>query len=216
MRPRMGVASHRRMAPNVAQHETLLERVSRGDSGAVRQIIDQYGGLVYSLARRMTRNEQEAEDAAQDIFLDVWRSASRFDPSLGAEVTFIATIARRRLIDRARQSGRHSAGTTLAVEPEQPGAERAAERVDRADEIERAQAAIEALNPEQQRVLRLSIYHGLSHERISEATGLPLGTVKTHARRGLIRLRELMGVSKFDGNLDGQSNMSAPRAGGGA
>lgn len=203
------------MDATASQHVTLLERVARGDSGAVREVLDTYGGLVYSLARRFTRNDQEAEDAAQDIFLDVWRSASRYDGSLGAEVTFIATIARRRLIDRARKVGRQSPRVSLAVEPEQPGSENAADRFDRADEVGRAQAAIETLSPEQQRVLRLSIYHGLSHERISEATGLPLGTVKTHARRGLIRLRELMGVTTLDGHVGGQSGTSAARAGGG-
>jgi RNA polymerase sigma-70 factor (ECF subfamily) len=158
-----------------------------------------YGGLVYSLARRFTRNDQEADDAAQDIFLDVWRSAPRYEASLGAEVTFIATIARRRLIDRARKSGRDAARTTLAVEPEHPGTRQDAERFERSDEIEKVHKALDALSAEQQRVLQLSIYHGLSHERIAEATGLPLGTVKTHARRGLIRLRELLGVSKANG-----------------
>ena len=196
----MGVASPRRMATISTQHGTLLERVARGDSGAVREVLDSYGGLVYSLARRFTRNEQEAEDAAQEIFLDVWRSAGRYDPSLGAEVTFVATIARRRLIDRARKTGREGTKATLAVEPEHPGSRVESERFERSDEIHRAQEAIESLSVEQQKVLRLSIYHGLSHERIAEATGLPLGTVKTHARRGLIRLRELLGVSKSNGS----------------
>lgn len=195
----MGVASPRRMATISPQHESLLERVARGDSGAVREILDSYGGLVYSLARRFTRNEQEAEDAAQEIFLDVWRSAGRYDPSLGAEVTFLATIARRRLIDRARKSGREAPRATLAVEPEHRGTSLENERVERFDDIQRAQDAIASLSPEQQKVLRLSIYQGLSHERIAEATGLPLGTVKTHTRRGLIRLRELLGVSKSNG-----------------
>ncbi|MBX3316524.1 MAG: sigma-70 family RNA polymerase sigma factor [Phycisphaeraceae bacterium] len=185
-----------RVTTTAAQHGSLLERVARGDSGAVREVMEAYGGLVYSLARRFTRNEQEADDAAQDIFLDVWRSAPRYEASLGAEVTFIATIARRRLIDRARKSGRDAARTTLAVEPEHHGAREQNERFERFDEIVKVQKALDVLSPEQQRVLRLSIYHGLSHERIAEATGLPLGTVKTHARRGLIRLRELLGVSK--------------------
>lgn len=189
------------MPAPVAQTASLLERVARGDSGAVREVMDAYGGLVYSLARRFTRNEQEADDAAQDIFLDVWRSAPRYDASLGAEVTFIATIARRRLIDRARKAGRDGPRATLAVEPEQPSSGAAFERFERSDEVGKAQAAMETLSPEQQKVLRLSIYHGLSHERIAEATGLPLGTVKTHARRGLIRLRELLGVSKVNGDL---------------
>lgn len=162
----------------------------------MREVMEAYGGLVYSLARRFTRNDQEADDAAQDIFLDVWRSAPRYEASLGAEVTFIATIARRRLIDRARRNGRDAARTSLAVEPEHRGAREQNERFERSDQIAKVQKALDGLSAEQQRVLRLSIYHGLSHERIAEATGLPLGTVKTHARRGLIRLRELLGVSK--------------------
>lgn len=201
------------MQAPVTSQETLLERVARGDSGAVREVMDTYGGLVYSLARRFTRNEQEAEDAAQDIFLDVWRSAARYDVSLGAEVTYIATIARRRLIDRARKAGRDGARSTLAGEPAQPGSGESVERIERSDEIGKAQTALESLSEEQQRVLRLSIYHGLSHERIAEATGLPLGTVKTHARRGLIRLRELLDVTRASGDFDG---VGAGRAGGAA
>jgi RNA polymerase sigma factor (sigma-70 family) len=187
------------MATTGTQQGALLGRVAGGDSGAVREVMDAYGGLVYSLARRFTRNEQEADDAAQDIFLDVWRSAHRYDVSLGAEVTFIATIARRRLIDRARKASRDGPRSTLVAEPEQPASGASAERFERSDEVDKAQSALETLSAEQQRVLRLSIYHGLSHERIAEATGLPLGTVKTHARRGLIRLRELLGVSKANG-----------------
>jgi len=198
--PRTMRLDSQRLTTTAPQQGTLLERVARGDAGAVRDVLDSYGGLVYSLARRFTRNEQEAEDAAQEIFLDVWRSAPRYDASLGAEVTFIATIARRRLIDRARKSGRDAARTTLAVEPEEALARLANERFERSDELEKAQSALATLSVEQQKVLRLSIYHGLSHERISEATGLPLGTVKTHARRGLIRLRELLGVSKVNGD----------------
>lgn len=183
------------MSGTDAQPLTLLERIARGDTGAVREVLDTYGGLVYSLARRFFRTEQEAEDAAQEIFLDVWRSAGRYDRTLGAEVTFVATIARRRLIDRARRSGREGARATLAAEPEQVGERpEPSVTIEARDEIRRARTALEALSAEQQRVLRLSIYQGLSHERIAESTGLPLGTVKTHARRGLMRLRELLGV----------------------
>ncbi len=199
------------MASPHTEQVSLLERIASGDSGAVQQVLDTYGGLVYSLARRLSRNDQDADDAAQDIFLDVWRSAPRYDPSLGAEVTFIATIARRRLIDRARKAGRDSPRTTLVVEPEQSGSRDSAERIERSDDLGKAQAALETLSSDQQRVLRLSIYHGLSHERIAEATGLPLGTVKTHTRRGLIRLRELLGVAKESMEFGGSG---ATRVGG--
>jgi len=173
----------------------ILERVAIGQPKAVQECIDRYGGLVWSLARRFCANPSDAEDAVQEIFLDVWRSAPRFDSAVAAEATFIAMIARRRLIDRSRRAGSRPTpsldsgdmGASLGDNKPQPVA------VAELDEdAQRAAVALDSLKPEQQKVLRLSIYHGLSHERIAEATGLPLGTVKTHVRRGLIRLREIL------------------------
>src|SRR4051794_24108813 len=84
----------------------LLSRVASGDRAAIRETIQQYGGLVWSLARRGSVSQEDAEDAVQEIFTDVWRSAARFDVRSGTEATFIATIARRRLIDRRRSRHR--------------------------------------------------------------------------------------------------------------
>jgi len=173
----------------------ILERVSKGQQGAVQECIDRYGGLVWSLARRLSANPSDAEDAVQEIFLDLWRSAPRFDPSVAAEATFVAMIARRRLIDRSRRAGLRAMPSLDAGESnEGPGDDRPRPEVSAevGEDAERAALALESLKPEQQRVLRLSIYHGLSHERIAETTGMPLGTVKTHVRRGLIRLREIL------------------------
>jgi RNA polymerase sigma factor (sigma-70 family) len=83
--------------------ESILERVARGDQQAVRECIDEFGGLVWAIARRMTRSRADAEDAVQEIFVDVWRSAARYDSVQGSEKVFITTIARRRLIDRIRR-----------------------------------------------------------------------------------------------------------------
>jgi len=84
-------------------NESILARVARGDAKAVRECIDEFGGLVWAIARRMTRSRADAEDAVQEIFIDVWRSAGRFDAAQGSEKVFITTIARRRLIDRIRR-----------------------------------------------------------------------------------------------------------------
>lgn len=157
----------------------------------MRECIDQYGALVWSLARRLTPTDAEAEDAVQDIFIDVWRSADRFDPAVASETTFIAMIARRRLIDRRRRAGRRPRTEPIG-EPTAPGADGAARRQDVREEASLASRAFESLSPDQQRVLRLSIFQGLSHERIARAMGIPLGTVKTHARRGLMRVREIL------------------------
>lgn len=169
----------------------ILHRVAAGEPDAMRACMDRFGGLVWSLARRATAGASDADDAVQEIFVDLWKSASRFDPQIATETTFVAMIARRRLIDRGRRRQRRPDGTTLpdAVQPVAPPEQ---DTTARGEEAARAAAALERLRPEQQRVLQLSIYHGRSHEEISRATGLPLGTVKTHARRGLIRLREIL------------------------
>ena len=86
--------------------DSILKRIAIGDKAAVQQCLKQYGGLVWSLSRRMTTTAEDAEDATQDIFLDLWKHASKFDPAKSSEATFIAMIARRRLIDRMRSSGR--------------------------------------------------------------------------------------------------------------
>lgn len=169
----------------------LLPSIAAGDQRAVQEFIGRYGGLVWSLARRLSWNDSEAEDAVQEIFVDIWKSASRFDPGVASEVTFVAMIARRRLIDRRRRQTRQpDIGT---INESMPAAtERPESSAEVGEEAGIAMEALAQLSPEQQRVLRLSIFHGLSHDRIARATGLPLGTVKTHARRGLIRIREML------------------------
>lgn len=185
--------------------DSILQRVSTGDQPAVRECLDRYAGLVWSLARRFCFNQSEAEDAVQEIFLDVWKSAPRYDPAVASEATFIAMIARRRLIDRRRRASRQPDAETIARNLPQieqvPG-----RQTELTEEAGTAARALESLRPEQQRVLRLSIYQGLSHEKIAEATGLPLGTVKTHVRRGLIRIREILsGSGASDGTALGPS-----------
>ena len=175
----------------------LLPGVATGDESAVRACLDRYSGLVWSLARRMCPTEGEAEDAVQDIFVDVWKSAGRFDPTMGSEVTFVATIARRRLIDRRRRAGRRPVSVTLdeSFAVSSTGGEDGDAAMARASLSERSEQVLslfEELSEAQQRVLRLSLVSGLSHEGIAQAIDMPLGTVKTHARRGLIKLRDLL------------------------
>lgn len=169
--------------------ESVLDRVSRGEGGADRALLDAYGGLIWSLARRYCPDRAEAEDAVQEIMLDVWRSAKagRFDAAKGSDTTFVATIARRRLIDRLRRrkaapSMPDGVEQTLPAEPP---------RTDGlGEDVRAAAAALNGLSDAQQTTIRLAILHGLTHEEVADVTGMPLGTVKTHIRRGLIRLRE--------------------------
>lgn len=186
--------------------DNVLPRIAEGDAQAVQLCLDRYSGLVWSLARRLSTTEADAEDAVQEIFLDVWKSAARFDPSVASEVTFIAMIARRRLIDRRRKEGRRP--TSEVLNDATPAPEIRESEIDPAfgEEVRIARKALGQLSQEQQRVLQLSIFHGLSHEKIARATDLPLGTVKTHARRGLIRIREIIENEK--------NGASTPESGG--
>ena len=171
---------------------SVLERIALGDPEAVRDGMEQFGGLVWSLARRLCPNPSDAEDAVQEVFIDVWQHAGRFDPTAGTEAAFVATIARRRLIDRHRRTRRDADLLPLADEahlPPRPDDDGLLVR----DEAARARSHMARLKPHERRVLELTIDRGLSQAEIAEATDLPIGTVKTHARRGLERLRRLLG-----------------------
>ena len=184
--------------------KAILERVAAGDSAAVNECLSTYGGLVWSLARRMCGNPTDAEDAVQEIFIDVWRNAARFSPDVGSEATFVAMIARRRLIDRHRKRAR-GPNTTHIIDDMPLTAPEGEDRVERKDEVERVRTFLRALRPQERRVLELATYHGLSHTQIAEATKMPLGTVKTHARRGLQRLRSLLeGKSRAPADAGGE------------
>ncbi len=168
--------------------DLVLARVAAGNSDAIRTCLARYGGLVYALARRYESNPGDVEDAVQDVFVDLWKSAGRFDPTIAGEATFVAMIARRRLIDRRRARGRRPSSDPLAelevqVDPGTPPDVRA--------EAAQAARALETLRPEQKRVLVLAC-HGMSHSEIAQETGFALGTVKAHTRRGLAAIRDAL------------------------
>ncbi len=173
-------------AETIASAE-LLALVAAGDPGAVRTVLTRYGSLVWSMARRLVPSE--ADDAVQEIFVDLWKSAHRFDPKSGSETAFVATIARRRLIDRRRRIVRRAetpASENVRILPDGGvGPETSAE-------AHIAARALEALKPEQRDVVVMATCQGLTHDEIATKTGLPLGTVKAHVRRGLARIREAL------------------------
>jgi RNA polymerase sigma-70 factor (ECF subfamily) len=170
----------------------LLLEVAQGNPDAIRACLDRYGGLVWGIARRFFGTSPDAEDAVQDAFLDLWRSAGRYDPRVSSEAVFVALIARRRFIDRKRRGARRLDTEPLPEVPQGPQQTSA----DQVTEAKLAQRALGELRPEQRQVLVLSACHGMSHQEISQATGMPLGTVKAHARRGLCRVREVLGIGE--------------------
>ena len=188
--------------------ESILQRIASGDTSAVQDCLDKYGGLVWSLARRMLADNNEAEDAVQEIFIELWKNAERFDEKQSSETTFIAMIARRRLIDRIRKHTRKpniDSFEDILVEP----AGKTDEEVYVSIEAQQVAKLMNELRPEQKQVLQLSIVDGYSHQEICDALDMPLGTVKTHARRGLIQVRELLESKEIDGQLDQIKEVSA-------
>jgi RNA polymerase sigma-70 factor (ECF subfamily) len=172
---------------------SILQRIAAGDPHAVDECLDQYRGLIWSLARRLSPVYADAEDAVQEIYLEIWRCASRFDPQVASETAFIATIAKRRLIDRHRRRSRDI--DAAPIEDESAIASSAVtDTIELQEEAERVRVVMGRLRHDERRVLEMSLVNGLTHSEISEATSLRLGTVKTHARRGLNRLREMLGV----------------------
>lgn len=171
-----------------ATDASILDRVAAGDARAVQECIDTYGGLIWSLARRWCSRSGDAEDAVQDIFIELWKIAGRFDPKKSSEKTFVSMIARRRLIDRLRRSG--SRPELRPIEDAATVAGCDATHIETNAEASIAAQVLATLRPEQRLCLELSIHQGMSHGEIADAINLPLGTVKSHIRRGLATLRD--------------------------
>jgi RNA polymerase sigma-70 factor, ECF subfamily len=169
----------------------ILKRVAEGDSDAVKQCLEKYSRLVYSLSLRMLGNRTDAEDATQEIFIDIWKSASRYDSATGNELTFISMIARRRLIDRRRKMPETNEQISQETVDTFTDAQRSnLHELDNRDEAAKVRLLLNSLKPEQKTALLLSIDHGKTHNEIAETLGVPVGTVKTNIRRGLQTIRE--------------------------
>ncbi len=174
----------------------VLTRIALGEESAVDEFMASYGNLVWALAKRFTNTSEDAEDAAQEIFLEIWQNAGRYDSAKSAESTFISMIARRRLIDRLRKSYRQPKTQSIDNFFESPSSNSDRQLQTRI-EAKQAVKAMKQLRPEQRNLMLMTIFDGMSHGEIAEITGIPLGTVKTHIRRGFNRMREIMSLGAF-------------------
>ena len=191
-------ASNDRMDNTHAEdHETLLADVASGNSKAFEKLTKKYGNLIWSIARRYLSNQAEAEDAVQEIFLALWQSASRFDANKGSEITFIATIARRRLIDGLRKNNKHKILQSIddAISDD---VFKQKSNLEENAELSLAVGVLETLEKKDQELLSLSIYQGYSHVEIAKLLNLPLGTVKTRIRRNLMKIRKKLKSNKMN------------------
>ncbi len=169
----------------------ILYRIAKGDKTAVEQCIEVYGRLVWSAAKRYCYTTEDAEDAVQDIFIDIWRYAGRFDAEKSPEISFIMLIARRRLIDWVRKSNsRPQISFSETVLENQSSDEH--KKMQLHIELKDALQGLDKLPPKQKAVVQMTMFGGMSHLEISRTTGLPFGTVKSHIRRGFQKIRSFI------------------------
>src|SRR5438874_10608183 len=171
--------------------EALVLLAARSQQGALAELYDRYGRPAYGLALRVLRDEALAEDAVQEAFLAVWRTAPRFVPERGKASTWILTLVHRRAVDLVRREERRRTDT-LEHAPE-PGGGGADEEVWLRLQRERVQAALMQLPDQQREALELAYYGGFTQSELAERLGQPLGTIKSRLFMGLARLRQLLG-----------------------
>jgi RNA polymerase sigma-70 factor (ECF subfamily) len=171
--------------------EALVLLAARSEESALAELYDRYGRTAYGLALRILRDQALAEDAVQEAFLTVWRTASKFVPERGKASTWILTLVHRRAVDAVRREQRRRADSLeRAPEPSVEGVEEDAWlRLQR----ERVQEALRRLPDAQREALELAYYGGLSQSELAERLGQPLGTIKSRMFGGLSRLREMLG-----------------------
>ena len=182
-----------------AADRAALERVAHGEAEALGEIYDRHGRLVYSLAVRILRDQGEAEDIVQDVFAQAWRQASRYDPARATVLGWLLNLTRSRAIDRLR--GRKARpeptadDTMLRDLPD--SLVPADEQLAFAGQAAQLRSAIDSLTTLQRTAIELAFYEGLTHAEVAERLELPLGTVKTRIRQGLLTLRDrLAGVPR--------------------
>ncbi len=174
----------------VTSKVNILQRIAAGEQPAVDECVQEYGPLIWSLASRFCQHKADAEDASQEIFLAIWQNAAKFDPAKAKEITFVSMLARRRLIDRYRRKTIPDSVDvdSLDVSVMQPSDQ----QLETNEEAAKAASCFGELAEVQQQVLGLSIHDGVSHGGIASQLKIPLGTVKSYARRGLLQLRDCM------------------------
>ena len=177
-----------------ADSNELMARVATGDEAAFAEIYDRLAPSVYGTVLRVVRDPTQSEEVTQEVFVELWRQANRFDSGRGGLRGWAVTIARRRAVDRVRSEqslrDRQRRDTSaLAAVPDTPP-DIVMVSLDR----ERARCALTKLSADQRQALELAFFDGLTHVEISELLGVALGTVKSRIRDGLIRLRGLMAV----------------------
>ncbi|MBB6434315.1 ECF RNA polymerase sigma factor SigK [Streptomyces candidus] len=174
----------------------VIQQVARGDKQAFSTLYGTLAPLVFGITTRIVRNRAQSEEVTQEVMIGLWRQAARYRPEAGSVITWAATIAHRRAVDRVR-SAQASADRerAQAARERSPGYDEVAEQVQTRWESEQVRRCLRGLTELQRQAVTLAYYQGLTYREVVESLRTPLPTVKTRMRDGLIRLRGCMGVS---------------------
>lgn len=173
----------------IREEIALLAAIGRGEREALRDLYARYGAALFSLALRLVHDRGAAEEVLQDAFVKVWRHAGSFDPQLSRPFTWMVTILRRTAIDHLRRARRGPALASLEVSGELATGETTRATAEAHEGAERAREILATLPPPQRDALELALFSTLTHAEIAAQLALPVGTVKTWIRRGLLELR---------------------------
>lgn len=186
-----------RVEPEPDEPAELMVRVARGDEAAFERLYDMLIGPVFGLIRRVVRDRSQSEEVAQEVMVELWRTASRYSPERGSATTWAMTVAHRRAVDRVRsaqaaanrddQVGRQNIGRPF---------DEVAEQVTTRLEQEQVRRCLTTLTDMQRESVLLAYYGGRTYREVGELLDIPLGTIKTRMRDGLIRLRDCLGVGR--------------------
>lgn len=165
-----------------------MPRIAAGEPRAMNDCIARYGNLVWGVVRRFVKDTTAAEDLVQEVFTELWKKAATFDAEVAAEATFVGMVARRRAIDFLRRQGRQPEFESIAAAESLPAPTATLDSI--GCDPEAVKSSVAALPEETRTLFQLFFDQGLTHPEIADRTGLPLGTIKTRLRRGLLSLRD--------------------------
>jgi RNA polymerase sigma-70 factor, ECF subfamily len=189
----------RRRGPTPSEGEhlaELLRRSARGDQAAFAELYDATSKRVYGLALRVVRDPAQAEEVAQEAFLEVWRTSARFDAERGSALSWLMTLCHRKAVDRVRSAEASTRRDTSYHQQTQPiDHDVTADAVQASLEAQRVRKALDGLTEVQREAIELAYFGGYTHTEVAGILDLPVGTAKTRIRDGLIRLRDKMGVA---------------------